>query len=160
MQELRFLYYYKELIKRRKNLIENFEMINAVLQSELFNDIFQPPITYKEFLWGYNVISTRTFLYEVDEAKQALIPFIELANHGNLFSDTGFVYNSYEKLFEMRATKSYLPGEEIFVSYGLDKESDILLLQYGFVPENNIPLCFKLYINIPSNDPYMREKLK
>jgi len=159
MLELQFLYYYESLITRKQNLIDNFDILNAALQSELFNYIFIPPITYKEFKWAYNVITTRSFTLEIGEAKQGLIPFIELVNHGNLNGNCGYLYNSNEKTFELIAAKTYLPGDEIFVSYGLDKESDIILLQYGFMPDRNGPLSFLVFVVIPSTDPNYERKV-
>ncbi|CAK9087888.1 unnamed protein product [Durusdinium trenchii] len=65
----------------------------------------------------------------------SLLPMIDQVNHRS-GAPPDLQFDPTNGLWQLRATRAYEPGEEIVFSYG-DKDSDALLLQHGFVEEDN-----------------------
>ncbi|CAE8651263.1 unnamed protein product [Polarella glacialis] len=65
----------------------------------------------------------------------SLLPMIDQINHAS-GAPPDLQYNPTRSRWELRAGRAYSPGDEIFFSYG-PKDSDGLLLQHGFVQEDN-----------------------
>jgi len=65
----------------------------------------------------------------------SLLPMIDQVNHRS-GAPPDLQFDPTGRVWELRATRPYKPGEEIVFSYG-DKDSDALLLQHGFVEEDN-----------------------
>lgn len=65
----------------------------------------------------------------------SLLPMVDQVNHRS-GAPPDLQFDPTSRIWELRATRSYKPGEEIVFSYG-DKDSDALLLQHGFVEEDN-----------------------
>lgn len=65
----------------------------------------------------------------------SLLPVVDQVNHAN-GPPPRLVIDPIAKCWELRSERRYEPGEEIVFSYG-DKDSDLLLLQHGFVEADN-----------------------
>ncbi|CAE7197256.1 Setd3 [Symbiodinium natans] len=71
-----------------------------------------------------------------DDAKVlSLLPMIDQINHKS-GAPPDLQFDPGSRRWELRALRTYSAGEEIFFSYG-DKDSDSLLLQHGFVEQDN-----------------------
>jgi len=65
----------------------------------------------------------------------SLLPMVDQVNHAS-GPPPDLQFDPVQARWELRAGTSYEPGDEVVFSYG-DKDSDTLLLQHGFVEENN-----------------------
>ena len=75
-----------------------------------------------------------------DPVPLALIPGLDLFNHG---FDAGTVLQLKDNTWTLTSSKSYNAGDQIFLSYGDDKDNWKLLLTYGFsIPNNPNTLVF------------------
>jgi hypothetical protein len=110
-----------------------------------------PEMNKPAFVQSWLVVNTRSFFYDlplrraprVHEDKMILCPFIDYFNHADAgchveYSDNGYV---------VTADRDYSVGEELFVSYGAH-DSDLLWVEYGFIPRVNRFDCLCL-------DPWM-----
>lgn len=72
----------------------------------------------------------------------SLLPMIDQVNHaGGPAPDLNF--DTLNDRFELRANRNFQAGEEVLFSYG-PKDSDLLLLQHGFVEEDNPSDCVEM----------------
>jgi len=65
----------------------------------------------------------------------SILPVVDQVNHAN-GPPPRLVIDPIAKCWELRSERRYEPGEEIVFSYG-DKDTDLLLLQHGFVETDN-----------------------
>lgn len=72
----------------------------------------------------------------------SLLPMVDQVNHRN-GPPPDLQFDPLSGRWEMRALRKYSPGDEITISYG-DKSNDNLLLQHGFVEEDNAVDTFEL----------------
>ncbi|KJF60315.1 uncharacterized protein CIMG_00433 [Coccidioides immitis RS] len=101
-----------------------------------------PGINLEIFTYYWFATHTRCFFYvakdsEVPEDRNdamALCPFADYFNHSS--NDPGCKASFDGDGYTFTATKSYAKGEEVFVCYG-NHTSDVLLTDYGFVPDEN-----------------------
>eukprot|EP00439_Symbiodinium_sp_Y106_P055385 s1008_g7.t1 len=70
-----------------------------------------------------------------DSKVLSLLPMIDQINHKS-GAPPDLQFDPASRRWELRALRAYSAGEEICFSYG-DKDSDALLLQHGFVEEDN-----------------------
>ena len=92
---------------------------------QLYNSIHLQKITREEYLYGFNIVSTRNVLDQIptnfpgwfDDTVQcaALVPIFDFLNHAPnpscswLLDDIGLL---------VKSDKSIFPGEELFIDYG------------------------------------------
>ncbi|EPS36854.1 hypothetical protein H072_9631 [Dactylellina haptotyla CBS 200.50] len=98
--------------------------------------------TQEEYDWAWAVVNTRTIYYRPKkwykipaEDCMTMCPFIDYYNHDWRSDDTCIVSFSTDGL-TVTTQKAYVPGEEIFVTYG-EYNNDHLLVEYGFTLPNN-----------------------
>ena len=67
-----------------------------------------------------------------------MVPFCDFLNHHNSYPALQFAYDYDDKtkFLKIYADNDYIAGEEIFISYGIMTNPD-LLVTYGFVLPNN-----------------------
>ncbi|KAL9605517.1 MAG: hypothetical protein Q9179_001273 [Wetmoreana sp. 5 TL-2023] len=100
----------------------------------------RPETSFERFIYYWLIVNTRSFYFEMPNVKKhprredrmALCPFIDLFNH----NDSGCNVQFGEGGFIVTSEKAYEAGEEICVSYG-QHSNDFLLIEYGFVLNNN-----------------------
>ncbi|KAF2460662.1 hypothetical protein BDY21DRAFT_170932 [Lineolata rhizophorae] len=88
------------------------------------------------FYWNYpnrkdGKLMAKRIKQNPDDA-MALAPFIDYFNH----ADEGCTVMATEDGFTVNANRYYKAGEEVYVSYG-SHSNDFLLVEYGFILENN-----------------------
>ena len=112
--------------------------------------------TYENFAWAYAISLSRSFALNITEryghsivttekekAKDfgilsLMVPFCDFLNHHNSYPALQFAYDYDDKtkFLKIYADNDYIAGEEIFISYGIMTNPD-LLVTYGFVLPNN-----------------------
>lgn len=85
-----------------------------------------------------------------DSKVLSLLPMIDQINHRS-GAPPDLQFDPASRRWELRALRAYSAGEEICFSYG-DKDSDALLLQHGFVEEDNG--ADKLTLSLPAAGSY------
>ncbi|CAJ1380860.1 unnamed protein product [Effrenium voratum] len=80
----------------------------------------------------------------------SLLPMIDLVNHQS-GEPPDLQFDPGSRTWELKAKNSYKVGDEIVFSYG-DKDSDSLLLQHGFVEEDN--KADRLCVELPDAGSY------
>lgn len=84
--------------------------------------------------WAMACCSSRAFRIRGPEHPASLLPLIDMCNHS--FEPNAKVRPSSKGGMEMFLLRDLKPGERICISYG-DLPNDFLLLDYGFIVENN-----------------------
>jgi hypothetical protein len=109
--------------------------------------------TLERFSWAYATVLARAFHINVTDvyatslrgddpsavgATPILVPFGDLINHGNSNPPLQFAYeyDDPSQSLVLNADRAYSAGEQVYISYGLMTNSD-LLLNYGFVLPDN-----------------------
>lgn len=96
-------------------------------------NLFPPgAFNFDNYLWSQLIVTTRAFAIGEDN-DWSLIPLADMINHDP--TTRGGNVNGNQQ-FELGSTKSYAPGEDVFVSYGPKTNFD-LLASYGFLLDNN-----------------------
>lgn len=93
------------------------------------------PEMYKDrrvLRWALSMLLTR--VVRLGQDLQALCPGLDFFNHTS--SSESFILLDEKKndRVYVKADRLYMPGEQVMISYGNDKTTGELLLQYGFLP--------------------------
>lgn len=99
-----------------------------------------PDTDVEMFLYYWIVANTRCFHYTPPDEEppedrndaMALCPFADYFNHSEEGCEVAYDSNRYT----FTATRDYEEGEEIFATYG-HHSTDVLWVEYGFVPKEN-----------------------
>lgn len=120
-------------------------------------------ISRADYMYAWALVNTRTFYYETSENRKlhkddrmALQPVADLLNH---HPTEGCKVTFDWKGCTVRSTRSYTPGDEVYICYG-NHGNDFLLTEYGFMLENNQwdEVCFDDAI-IPALSAGQRDQL-
>ena len=109
----------------------------------------------RDFFYYWLVVNTRSFYFESSDVplppkddRMVLCPFVDYFNHGNHGCKVAFNKQGYTVTSDRR----YDVGEEIYTCYG-GHSNDLLLVEYGFILDNNRYDC------IPLDDFFCRYQL-
>lgn len=145
--------YQKELLR----IVENYE------ETVMFLRELQPDVSEDDLRWVLSVIQSRAFGNGMGQ--ELLVPYVDIMNHGDLRTNELFAEHSKANVtygwwrpqenkngpedwrMVVKARKTILEGEELFVSYG-DHSNEFFLLFYGFVPFCNPRDEFVLFQNL------------
>ena len=145
-------------------------------------------LTWDSFVWAYSVVESRSFKINVTDSHayslvphgyaseskpsatvdprgsiQFLVPFADLFNHHNAFPALQYSYgvNDTSATIDFFADQDYKAGDQVFISYGLQTNSDTLL-HYGFVMPDNIyeSVGFAVELDSAESDPLHDQKQK
>lgn len=118
------------LEKQRRKIDKDWTRAKALCEGRL---------EYNDYLYHWLIVNTRSFFFDLTEDewagrddKMALCPFVDYFNH----AASGCVVGFNDEGFNVAADRAYSKGEELFVSYG-DHDNDLLLVDYGFVLDEN-----------------------
>ncbi|KAH8703824.1 hypothetical protein BGW36DRAFT_287519 [Talaromyces proteolyticus] len=135
---------------RKKKLVEEYKTKNQNILAQqeqrlqsAWKDVVAvfPDTDWEVYSYHWLIVNTRSFFYlmpgedvpEDTNDAMALVPFADYFNHrDDAQCEVGFDGQKYT----FQATKSYEKGEEIYMSYG-PHSNDLLLVEYGFCPEEN-----------------------
>jgi hypothetical protein len=113
--------------------------------------------TFDAFVWAHFAVVTRTFSSpRGGTAAACLVPLVDMINDGRPW-DTHWGWSEDGKHFELKTTSAVAKGQELRASYG-EKSNLHLLLQYGFVHEENAHDEVMLLLGLALEDPLAGEK--
>jgi histone-lysine N-methyltransferase SETD3 len=111
----------------------------------------------EDFVWAHHAVLSRTFAIKQNEALVAcLVPLADMINDGRPW-DTHWGLSADGTHFDLRSLSPVPRGQELRTSYG-NKSNFRLLLQYGFVHEQNAHNEVSLLFNLAGEDPFGAEK--
>jgi protein-histidine N-methyltransferase len=113
--------------------------------------------TLEQLIWAHFAVVSRTFSVLQGEAIiTCMVPLADMINDGRPGS-TRWALSADEQFFEVRAAEPIAQGQEVFTTYG-SRHNLHLLLQYGFVHEDNEYDEVMLIFSLPLEDPHTEEK--
>lgn len=113
--------------------------------------------TLEQFVWAHFAVVSRTFsVLQGGHIATCLVPLADMLNDGRPWN-TRWALSEDEQSFEMEATQAIAGGQELLTSYG-SKHNLHLLVQYGFVHEDNPHDEVMLIFALPLEDPLSAEK--
>ncbi|KAI8147791.1 hypothetical protein BJV82DRAFT_306933 [Fennellomyces sp. T-0311] len=120
---------YVTIGERRKKVSEDFQRLSAQVPNG--------NVTWDQFLWGYSVLSSRSFPYSLidpqyDGPSEVLFPLLDALNHKPNTKITWMRDGDVETGSLSFVIGQEVPaGEQLFNNYG-PKSNEELLLGYGF----------------------------
>lgn len=112
-------------------------------------------MSFPAYLWSCAIFNSRAFPFILNSSKAQdlneafLLPVFDLLNHNNQKADVKWDFEDNQYIFK---TKQVLEqGSEVFNSYG-PKTNEELLLNYGFVLEDNPDDKANISLRIPEDE--------
>lgn len=113
--------------------------------------------TFDAFVWAHFAVVTRTFsVQRGGEEVACLVPLADMINDGKPW-DVHWEMTERGTHFQLKSKGAVARGQELRTSYG-DKSNLQLLLQYGFVHEENPYDEVMLFLGLPLEDPLAAQK--
>jgi histone-lysine N-methyltransferase SETD3 len=113
--------------------------------------------TSHDFVWARLTVGTRLFGMTVrGERARALVPMADMLNH-RWPQETSWKYDERAAAFVFTALRAFAPGDPIRTAYGKRSNSH-LLVNYGFVLEDNEHNEAVLRLSVPQGDPLLDVK--
>jgi len=107
-------------------------------------------LTLEKYIWAYHILISRSWTLEANGEKEiCLIPLADMFNHQPGTSPGDL--NAEGTYFSFNATKTYAPGEQLFVNYGR-KSNYELMFNYGFALENNLDDSLTLHFSLKASN--------
>ncbi|XP_078615379.1 SET domain-containing protein 4-like isoform X2 [Branchiostoma floridae x Branchiostoma japonicum] len=100
--------------------------------------------TFDAFRWAWSVLKTRTlyqedcrspYLSNKEPQTSTLVPMLDLINHSPS-AKARFGYNVNTSCYEVRVLEPYRKYDQVFISYGFEENTELMLKFGFFVPEN------------------------
>ena len=143
-----------QVVKRCRWLAEFCSMDDVKrFGKELFGDDATDMLSPNMLGWALSAVTSRAFRPGGEGSSAAMLPLIDMANH-NFDPNAGVGGSTSSTELTMKALRDIVPGEDVSLSYG-NLPNDFLLLDYGFVVDNNPHDTVKL-----SFDPQFVEAAK
>ena len=90
-----------------------------------------------DLMWLWRVVSSRTMDSGMPVPHDALVPFLDMANHAAVPNAQPAHAQDAPWGYELRALRDVRKGEEVTICYLEGVPNWMFLLQYGFVPRGN-----------------------
>lgn len=112
-------------------------------------------VSRADFRLAYCWFETRSFGPRPDAAdgSATLMPIADLPNHSPSIN-MAWYYDTARRVWVFYAVRDIEPGEELVISYGEDKTSEMLLISYGFATRDNLNDVFNLPVTAPVFAPH------
>jgi hypothetical protein len=115
------------------------------------------PISYDDLVWAYEVFWSRCFAVLIDSEEVAsLVPLCGMLNHSPE-SRVTYITDAQESTFAIRSEMCVRAGSEFFNNYR-HRSNEKLLLNYGFVCDENSLDAFTLRVRVIEEEPLVAEK--
>ncbi|WP_224366323.1 SET domain-containing histone-lysine N-methyltransferase [Hyalangium versicolor] len=113
--------------------------------------------TFDAFVWAHFAVVTRTFtMTRSGSHGSCLVPLVDMINDGRPW-DSPWAWLEEEQCFQVKSVDAVAAGQELHTTYG-NKSNLSLLLQYGYVHEDNAHDEVLLLLGIPPGDPFTAKK--
>lgn len=95
-----------------------------------------------KFLWAVSTVWNRAYWLDDEDTLPGIVPMADMMNHSasrglaqKSYGLADYHFDSASQCFKVTSCYVYVPGDEVFTSYG-HKDNDSLLADYGFLLEN------------------------
>ncbi|KAJ8532642.1 hypothetical protein K7X08_012565 [Anisodus acutangulus] len=158
---------YLEASQIRERAIERINNVTGTyndLKLRIFSkhpDLFPEEIfNIETFNWSFGILFSRLVRLPSMDGRVALVPWADMLNH-NCEVETFLDYDKSSQGIVFTTDRAYLPGEQVFISYGR-KSNGELLLSYGFVPREgtNPSDSVELSLSLKKSDKCYKEKVE
>jgi histone-lysine N-methyltransferase SETD3 len=113
--------------------------------------------TLEQFVWAHFAVVSRTFsVMKNGRIATCMAPLADMLNDGRSWN-TRWALSEDEQFFEVQAAEDIAQGQELLTSYG-SRHNLHLLVQYGFVHEENAHDEVMLIFGLPVEDSLTAEK--
>lgn len=147
-------------IERINNVIGTYNDLRQRIFSK-HPDLFPEEIfNIETFNWSFGILFSRLVRLPSMDGRVALVPWADMLNH-NCEVETFLDYDKSSQGIVFTTDRAYLPGEQVFISYGR-KSNGELLLSYGFVPKEgtNPTDSVELSLSLKKSDKCYKEKVE
>jgi protein-histidine N-methyltransferase len=113
--------------------------------------------TLEQFVWAHFAVVSRTFsVIQNGRIATCMVPLADMLNDGRPWN-TRWSLSEDGQSFEVQSVEAIAQGQELLTSYG-SRHNLHLLIQYGFVHEDNAHDEVMLIFSLPLEDPLTAEK--
>lgn len=113
--------------------------------------------SFQEFCWSHFAVVSRAFTLPRDGTQEpCLVPIVDMINDGRPW-DSEWRWSEDEQHFQVKCVSHVPQGQEFHTTYG-NRSNLRLLLQYGFVHDNNTHDEVMLLFGISEELPFSAEK--
>lgn len=147
-------------IERINNVIGTYNDLRLRIFSK-HPDLFPEEIfNIETFNWSFGILFSRLVRLPSMDGRVALVPWADMLNH-NCEVETFLDYDKSSQGIVFTTDRAYLPGEQVFISYGR-KSNGELLLSYGFVPREgtNPSDSVEVSMSLKKSDKCYKEKVE
>ncbi|XP_059282647.1 ribulose-1,5 bisphosphate carboxylase/oxygenase large subunit N-methyltransferase, chloroplastic [Lycium ferocissimum] len=147
-------------IERINNVIGTYNDLKLRIFSK-HPDLFPEEIfNIETFNWSFGILFSRLVRLPSMDGRVALVPWADMLNH-SCEVETFLDYDKSSQGIVYTTDRAYLPGEQVFISYGR-KSNGELLLSYGFVPREgtNPSDSVELSLSLKKSDKCYKEKVE
>ncbi|MCE0481825.1 hypothetical protein HAX54_039907 [Datura stramonium] len=147
-------------IERINNVIGTYNDLRLRIFSK-HPDLFPEEIfNIETFNWSFGILFSRLVRLPSMDGRVALVPWADMLNH-NCEVETFLDYDKSSQGIVFTTDRAYLPGEQVFISYGR-KSNGELLLSYGFVPREgtNPSDSVEVSLSLKKSDKCYKEKVE
>ncbi|XP_047249705.1 ribulose-1,5 bisphosphate carboxylase/oxygenase large subunit N-methyltransferase, chloroplastic isoform X1 [Capsicum annuum] len=147
-------------IERINNVIGTYNDLRLRIFSK-HPDLFPEEIfNIETFNWSFGILFSRLVRLPSMNGRVALVPWADMLNH-NCEVKTFLDYDRSSQGIVFTTDRAYLPGEQVFISYGR-KSNGELLLSYGFVPREgtNPSDSVEVSMSLKKSDKCYKEKVE
>mmetsp|Transcript_8899 Transcript_8899/g.28073 ORF Transcript_8899/g.28073 Transcript_8899/m.28073 type:complete len:665 (+) Transcript_8899:3-1997(+) len=160
----------KRLATMRADLTALFDRLRPLVEPHFPDGAF----TFDALQWAYATVASRAFSLNATTTyghslvgtdpdalghTPVLVPLADMINHHNSVPALQFSYEIDDVAFALHlyADQAYAAGEQVFISYGVLTNPD-LLITYGFVMTDNIYETVGLSVGLEEYDPLAEAK--
>ncbi|XP_004243586.1 ribulose-1,5 bisphosphate carboxylase/oxygenase large subunit N-methyltransferase, chloroplastic isoform X1 [Solanum lycopersicum] len=147
-------------VERINNVIGTYNDLRLRIFSK-HPDLFPEEIfNIETFNWSFGILFSRLVRLPSMDGRVALVPWADMLNH-NCEVETFLDYDKSSQGIVFTTDRAYLPGEQVFISYGR-KSNGELLLSYGFVPKEgtNPSDSVEVSLALKKSDKCYKEKVE
>ncbi|KAK4713973.1 hypothetical protein R3W88_019880 [Solanum pinnatisectum] len=147
-------------VERINNVIGTYNDLRLRIFSK-HPDLFPEEIfNIETFNWSFGILFSRLVRLPSMDGRVALVPWADMLNH-NCEVETFLDYDKSSQGIVFTTDRAYLPGEQVFISYGR-KPNGELLLSYGFVPKEgtNPSDSVEVSLALKKSDKCYKEKVE
>ena len=148
-----------ETVQKIKGRLRRLAEYYPTLQAEHAGLFAGLSCTYAELVWALEVFWSRAFGVLLDgEQVASLVPLCGMSNH-SADAMVSYVTDTVRGCFCLRSDMEVAAGQQFYNNYR-HRSNEKLLLNYGFVCENNPLDAFTVKVSLLPDDPLYTEKAR
>jgi len=130
---------YSETVELKRMLLRAHEKEIIALKPKFPDILTGVNFSLDKFLWAVSTVWNRAYWLDEDDTLPGIVPMADMMNHSGdkglslkAYGKADYRFDATSQCFIVTSCYVYLPGDEVFTSYG-HKDNDSLLADYGFI---------------------------